>query len=109
MDDDLVLAIYIRIADLTRQMLAAARIGEWDRLIALERACSTLFARLPAVEDDRPHSAEYQRRKAELIRGVLDDDAQIRMLVEPWQARLSALIDHHGQQRRLQQTYATGG
>ena len=108
MDGDHILTIYSGIADLTRQMLAAARAGEWDTLIALEKACSAHFARLLAGEDNRPRNAEYQRRKAELIRSVLDDDAQIRLLVEPWQAQLSALIGHNGQQRRLRQTYATG-
>ena len=109
MDDDLELELYSGIANLTRQMLAAARVGEWDTLIALEKACSTHFARLLAKEDGRPRDAQYQRRKSELIRGVLDDDAAIRLLVEPWQARLSTLLDHHGQQRRLQQTYTAGG
>ena len=109
MNDDLILAIYSGIADLTRRMLAAARAGEWDTLINLEKACSTHFARLFAIEDGAPRDAQYQRRKAELIRAVLDDDAEIRLLVEPWQARLSALIHHHGQQRRLQQTYTAGG
>ena len=109
MDDDLELAIYAGIARLTGQMLAAARSNEWDTLIALEKACSTHFARLLAKEDGRPRDAQYQRRKSELIRGVLDDDAAIRLLVEPWQARLSTLLDHHGQQRRLQQTYIAGG
>lgn len=109
MNDDLVLAIYSGIADLTRRMLTAARAAEWDTLINLEKACSTHFARLFAIEDGAPRDAQYQRRKAELIRAVLDDDAEIRLLVEPWQARLSALIHHHGQQRRLQQTYTAGG
>jgi flagellar protein FliT len=108
MDDDFILAIYSDIAGLTGQMLAAARNGEWDTLIALEKACSTHFARLPADENGRPRSAEYQRRKAELIRGVLAEDAQIRLLVEPWQSRLAELIDYHGQQRRLLQAYKPG-
>ena len=109
MDGDHILIIYSSIADLTGQMLAAARLGAWDTLIALEKACSAHFARLLADEDGRARDAEHQRRKGELIRGVLDDDAQIRLLVEPWQAQLAALIGHNGQQRRLRQTYESGG
>ena len=108
MNGDQVLSIYASIADLTRQMLAAARIDAWDTLIALEKACSAHFARLLAGEDNRPRDAGYQRRKSELIRSVLADDAQIRLLVEPWQARLAALLGHNGQQRRLRQTYESG-
>ena len=109
MDGDYILMVYAGIADLTRQMLAAARSGDWDTLIALEKACSAHFARLAADDDGTPRDADYQRRKAELIRSVLDDDAQIRLLVEPWQARLSALIGDAGQQRRLRAAYASGG
>ena len=107
MDDDLELAIYAGIARLTGQMLAAARSNEWDTLIALEKACSTHFARLLAKEDGRPRDAQYQRRKAELIRGVLDDDAAIRLLVEPWQAQLLAMLGSTKHQRRLHETYVT--
>jgi hypothetical protein len=52
-------------------------------LTTLEHECCGLFA--PLVEHDRqpPAGAEYVRRKAELIRDILADDAQIRLLVEP--------------------------
>jgi hypothetical protein len=43
-----------------------------------------------------------------LIRGVLDDDAEIRLLVEPWLAQLADLIGHTGHQRRLSQAYRAG-
>ena len=109
MDATLEIALYSGVADLTRRMLAAARAGEWDTLIALEKACSTHFARLLGGEHNPPRDPQFQRRKAELIRGVLDDDAQIRLLVEPWQAQLAALIGLNGQQRRLHQTYESGG
>ena len=109
MEGDHILIIYSSIADLTAQMLAAARLGAWDTLIGLEKACSTHFAQLLADDDSRPRDAAHQRRKGELIRSVLDDDAQIRLLVEPWQVQLAALIGHNGQQRRLRQTYEGGG
>ena len=105
MSDDLILTTYEHIARLTAQMLAAARSGEWDVLVALERDCSALFARLFSGEEEQPRSAEFQHRKARLIRGILDDDAEIRLLVEPWLNQLSQLIGHAGRERRLIQTY----
>ena len=108
MQDDPALALYSGIADLTRQMLAAARAGDWDTLIALEKACGAEFARLLAGENGLPRDAEYQRRKADLIRGVLADDAQIRLLVEPWQARLAHLLGDSRQKQLLRRTYASG-
>src|SRR6185436_12827839 len=74
------LVTYERIARLTGQMLAAAEAAQWHRLTALEQQCAGLFAPL-LVEPERaqPPSAAYRRRKAELIRNILDDDARIRV------------------------------
>ena len=105
MNEDYILVTYESISRITKQMLAAARDGDWDTLVQRERDCSGLFARLVGGEDDRPRSAEFQCRKAELIRTVLDDDAEIRLLVEPWLNQLSALIGHTGHQRQLAQAY----
>jgi flagellar protein FliT len=108
MSDDQILLTYESISRVTKQMLAAARGGDWDALVRLERDCSAHFARLFSGEDERPRSAEFQSRKAQLIRSVLDDDARIRLLVEPWLEQLSALLCHSGQQRRLAQAYRAG-
>jgi len=105
MDENQILATYKRIARVTRQMLAAAQAGQWDRLTTLEHECSGLFA--PLVEHDRqpPAGAEYVRRKAELIRDILADDAQIRLLVEPRLNDLSALLGSTRQEQRLVRAY----
>ncbi len=108
MDSEREIMIYENISHVTRRMLAAARDAEWDTLIGLEKECSTHFARLLADEDNPPRDAAHQRRKAALIRDVLDDDARIRLLAEPWLAQLSALLDNAGRQRQLQHTYQTG-
>lgn len=108
MTEEHILATYEGISRLTTQMLAAARNGEWDELVQHERACSALFAPLFGGEEKLPRSAEFQRRKGELICSVLEDDAEIRLLVEPWLANLAALIGHTGHQRRLSQAYQAG-
>ena len=59
MEGEHILIVYSSIAVLTGQMLAAARIGEWDTLIALEKACSAHFARLLADEDGRACDVEH--------------------------------------------------
>jgi flagellar protein FliT len=108
MNDEHVLTTYESISRLTKQMLAAARDGDWDALVQLERDCSGLFARLFTDDTNRPRSAAFQHRKAQLIRDILDDDAQIRLLVEPWLNQLSSLLSHTGHQRRLSQAYRAG-
>lgn len=107
MNEEFILHTYECISLVTKQMLAAARGGQWDTLVSLERECSALFAPLFTGDDSRPRSPEFQRRKAELIRSVLDDDAQIRVLVEPWLAQLSDLLCHSGKRRQLSQAYGS--
>lgn len=103
-----ILAQYGEIAQLTRNMLAAARAAEWERLVELERTCSSYFARLFESGAAQPADATFINRKAALIRGILDDDAEIRLLVEPWLAQLSLLIGNTQQQSRLQRAYRPG-
>ena len=103
-----ILAIYEDISGTTRQMLAAARSDDWDGLVTLEKDCSAMFARLFETEDGAPRDAEFQRRKGELIRGVLANDAQIRVLVQPWLIQLTAMIGSTRQESRLGSAYEAG-
>jgi flagellar protein FliT len=107
-DGHRILAVYEDIAQLTRRMLEAARGGQWDALIELERDCGRRFAHLLSGEPQQPDDADYRNRKAALIRGILDDDAEIRLLVEPWLAQLSMLIGSSRQQSRLHDAYRPG-
>jgi len=108
MNGDQILAVYETISRLTRQMLAAARDSNWERLVALEKDCSAQIARLDGNGDGVTRDLDYQRRKASLIRRILDDDAEIRLLVEPWLAQLSVLIGNTRQQARLHRAYRAG-
>ena len=109
MHGEQILAAYAEIALLTRRMLAAARGSDWDALVGLERDCSGHFARLLQRPFEQPDDDAYRSRKAALIRGILDDDAAIRLLVEPWLAQLAQLIGNTQQQTRLQQAYRPAG
>lgn len=105
MENTQIIAIYEEASRLTRDMLAAAHAGDWDRLVAYEKQCAAKLAPLIADQPEQPPTAAFLQRKAELIRDVLDGDAEIRHLVEPWLAQLSALIGNSRQQSRLHHTY----
>ncbi len=105
MNNDQIIAIYEDAFRLTREMLLAARDSDWERLVACEKDCA---ARLAPLVHDQPAQAPtsaFQQRKASLIRAMLHDDAQIRLLVDPWLARLATLIGDSHRQSRLHQTY----
>lgn len=109
MNGELILAEYEQIAALTHRMLEAARKSEWDALVALERDCGRHFARVMSNPyDDAAGDEHYRRRKAALIHRILDEDAEIRLLVEPWLRQLSSLVGSTRQQAQLQRAYGGG-
>ena len=105
MEGDHILAIYEDMSRITGRMVKAARDENWEQLVTLERECGARFQALLASEDGQPRNGEYQRRKSALIRRVLDDDAQIRDIVDPWLARIRTLLGNTHQQKRLSQVY----
>lgn len=102
-----ILALYAQLRTLTARMRAAAANEDWDALISLESQCAEVSCLLIACEDGSPRTPEYQRRKADLIREVLEDDALIRQSVNARMAGLWQLIDGRGQIDKLRAAYGT--
>ena len=99
------LALYAQLSAVTARMREAAHAANWDGLVALEGECADVSSRLIACEDGAPHSPEYQRRKADLIRKVLEDDAEIRQNVNERLAGLWRLIDGRAKIDKLNAAY----
>lgn len=102
------LTAYEHVAQLTRDMLAAAREQDWDRLIALENACKSAFSELVDAPSATVLPAEAVRHKAALIRQILADDAAIRDIVQPWVAELGQWLGNANRAGKLRDAYATG-
>jgi flagellar protein FliT len=105
LDSQEVLDLYETVATISDQMLAAARVGDWDRLTELESRCASQVDILRQEEMPAALPAPARERKVALIRKMLEDDRQIRSLTEPWMERLATMIDNTGTQRTLSQTY----
>jgi len=103
-----IITAYEAILAITGQMLEAARIGDWDRLVALEKDCKKRVEELIAENYGLPLSSQFQQRKAEIIRKVLADDAEIRSITEPWMAQLQDFLGSAGRERKLSQAYVSG-
>jgi flagellar protein FliT len=99
------LRTYDQLSNTTANMLSAARTGDWDRLVRLEKDCSKLIAHLSTIERDDPLPTDLRARKAALIRKVLADDAAIRNITEPWVARLGAALGANRRERKLLDAY----
>jgi flagellar protein FliT len=83
---------YEAIAQASRKMLSAARREDWDEVARQEDRCRALIAELRAARRTERLSAPEQRRRIELLRGILADDAEIRARAEPWLRQLERLI-----------------
>jgi flagellar protein FliT len=96
--------LYESIGELTAQMLAAARNGDWDDLADVQNRCTEAvdaLRTLPAPELD----AGQRLRKTAIIRKVLAEDAEVRSLTQPRMAELDLLLRGIQAKRNLGQAY----
>ena len=107
MENTQIINTYEEILATTNKMLAAAQKNDWDALINLEKQCRELTHQLINNEKESELSYELQQKKIKIIHQVLDDDAQIRLITEPWMAKLQEIIHTNTYKRNLQQAYAT--
>jgi flagellar protein FliT len=105
MDHNQVLDTYEATAEITGQMLAAARASDWERLYALETLCAEEIGRVKVRARKNALSPAERNRKIEAITKILDDDRELRVITEPWMARLSALLSGARVEGNLSRTY----
>jgi flagellar protein FliT len=96
---------YEAVENLTSQMLLAAKAEDWDKLAALESDCAKYIEQLKFYENVVPLSKDASQRKAASIKRILADDLEIRNLVSPRMAKLSALMNSSQNGKKLNQTY----
>ena len=102
-----VLSVYAAMADVTEQMVQAAKRSDWEALSLLEKRCAAHVQVLREQEPQQPMRGADRERKIELIRQMLNADRQIRDLTMPWMAQLSKLINSTGTQRRVINAYGS--
>jgi len=104
-ETEVLLNTYDSLSATTGHMLSAARSGDWDRLVCLERDCADIVARLSALENEDPLPVGIRDRKAALLRKVLADDAAIRDITQPYLKRLEAMLGANRSEQRLLNAY----
>ncbi len=84
---------YKAIEAASKQMLEAARMEDWEGVVRCEGACAVLIEQLrfkaTTLELPRADRAE----KTRVMQRILRNDAEIRLLAEPWIADLDHLFD----------------
>jgi len=75
--------LYEDIAAQSRTMRHSALAGDWDDVAALRRDCIRLMTRIRELAPRCRLDAQQARRRLEMLREILADDAEIRALHEP--------------------------
>ena len=83
---------YEAIEQASKDMLEAARIGNWDHVVKLEGACALLIAHLKRNATVEPLPTDEAQLKSRIMQRILVNDAEIRQLAEPWLEDLDDLL-----------------
>lgn len=92
MDQEELLASYEAAARFSSRMLAAAKASKWDDFAALEAACAIEIERVKVVDTRKPLTPPQRNRKIEVIKTILANDKEIRLVTESWISDLSTLL-----------------
>ena len=84
---------YKAIEDSSRKMLNAAKSEDWDEVVRFEGACAVLIEQLRARARSEELLPEQRTEKTRIMQRILQNDAQIRYLAEPWLAHCEQKFD----------------
>jgi len=75
---------YKAIEDSSARMLAAAKFEDWEEVVRCEGICAVLIEQLRSKSRELELMPAERLEKACIMRRILNNDAQIRYLAEPW-------------------------
>ncbi len=82
---------YKAIEDSSAQMLTAAKAEDWDGVMRFEGVCAVLIEQLRVRGRSEDLDAQSHAEKSKIMLRILNNDAQIRYLAEPWLDRCEEL------------------
>ena len=92
MQENRLLNYYKAIEAKSAEMLTAAMQQNWDSLMECEQLCAVLIGELRVQSQEMQLTPAQRKEKTRIMQSILRNDAQIRVLAEPWLATL----DHMG-------------
>jgi flagellar protein FliT len=95
----LLIDYYKAIEDSSARMLDAAKMEDWQQVMRFEGACAVLIEQLRERAQLEPLQPDQRAEKTRIMQRILNNDAQIRYLAEPWLMQSDA--DPQGQPQFL--------
>ena len=83
---------YQAIEATSRQMLQAAQTEDWDQVVRYEGACAVLIEQLRHRAYSEQISPAQRKDKARIMQSILRNDAEVRLLAEPWLSELDLML-----------------
>lgn len=93
MSHENICSLYEAVAELTNQMLLAAKSQDWDQLSMLEVSCANYNEQIRDYADLEPLSGEAKARKLKSVKLILANDREIRNLMAPWMMKLNSMLN----------------
>jgi flagellar protein FliT len=87
------LCYYEKIGRVSQLMVEAAENADWTTLADAEAVCGKLIRRVRSIgEPTSKLDAAGRRRRMEILRAILADDARIREITQPWAAQVAPYV-----------------
>lgn len=84
---------YKAIEDSSLKMLDAAKAEDWEQVVRFEGACAVLIEQLRIKARSEDLLPAQRTEKTHIMQRILQNDAQIRYLAEPWLAHCEQAFD----------------
>jgi flagellar protein FliT len=84
---------YKAIEDSSARMVNAAKSEDWEEVVRFEGVCAVLIEQLRVKAREQELLPEQRAEKVRIMQRILNNDAQIRYLAEPWLAHCEQQMD----------------
>ena len=86
------LRYYEALETASKDMLDAARDGDWDRVVRLEAACALVIGKLRQIAHLNQLSENGRQSKLRILKSILANDAEIRRITETLPAQFESML-----------------
>ena len=103
------LAAYQQVLELSQGMLRLASEGSWDELIKKEMEYVRAVQQLARSSETASLSSQTLEQLRPVLRHILDNESEVRNLLQARMAELSTLVGQSSRQKSVMSAYSKSG